>query len=36
MVKRFWGFSDLFRTLGSGSGACWDRGLGLGLDNYEY
>ena len=27
----FWGFSDMVRTLGSGCGACWDRGLGLGL-----
>ena len=32
------GFSDLVRTLGLGSGACWERGLGLGLglDNYLY
>ena len=26
-----WGLSDLVWTLGSGYGACWDRGLGLGL-----
>ena len=31
----FWGLSDLVWTLGSGSGACWDRGLGLGLGLYK-